>query len=96
MKIQLLLYIVKLQSLKFFSWKKDYKKVKKAKLAHAFNNYAHTYNVETLNSFNPELHLKKTESAIKNKLKKLLNEMKGIKFVITLVLEFKKKTKKKQ
>ena len=32
-----------------------------------------TYNVEILNSFNPEL--KDTESAIKSKLKKLLSEL---------------------
>ena len=35
--------------------------------AHAFKGYASSYNVEILNSFNPELQLKDTESAIKNK-----------------------------
>ena len=44
-------------------------------------------NLEILNSFNPELQLKNTESAIKNKLKNLLNELKSLKFVITLVLQ---------
>ena len=43
-----------------------------------------------MNSFNPELQLKDTESAIKNKLKKLLTALKGFKFATTLVLEFKK------
>ena len=39
------------------------------KQAHAFNGYASSYNVETSSSFNPELQLKDTECAIKNKLK---------------------------
>ena len=53
--------------------------------------YASSYNVEILkNSFNPELQFKDTESAIKNKLLDLLSELKGIKYVTTLVLEFTK------
>ena len=43
-----------------------------------------------LNSFNPELQLKDTESTIKNKLKKELTELRGFKFMATLVLVFKK------
>ena len=43
-----------------------------------------------LNSFNPELQLKDTESTIKNKLKKKLTELRGSKFMATLVLVFKK------
>ena len=40
-----------------------------------------------MNSFNPELQLKKsTEPAIKNKLKELLAELRGFKFVTTLVI----------
>ena len=39
---------------------------------------------------NPELHLKDTESAIKNKLIDLLSVLRGFQFVTTLVLEFKK------
>ena len=38
--------------------------------AYAFKGYASSYNVEILTSFNPEIHLKDIESAIKNKLKK--------------------------
>ena len=49
-----------------------------------------TYNVEILNSFNPEIQLKDTESAIKNKLINLLPELRGFKFVTKLILEFKK------
>ena len=43
-----------------------------------------------LNSFHPQLKLKDTESAIKNKLKIFLSELRGFRFVTTLVLEFKK------
>ena len=43
--------------------------------------------IEILNSFNPELQLKDTYSAIKNKLKKLLTELRGFKFLTGLVLE---------
>ena len=41
-----------------------------------------------LNSFNPELQLG-TESAIESKLIELLTQLKGFKFVTTLVLVFK-------
>ena len=50
----------------------------------------HTFvHLENLNYFNSELQLENTESAIKNKLKNLVNELKGFKFVITLVLQLK-------
>ena len=39
--------------------------VKITKQAHAFKNYASSYNNEIINSFNPQLQLKDTESAIK-------------------------------
>ena len=52
-----------------------------------FKGYASTYNAEMLNSFNPELQLK---SPTKNNLKKLVSELRGFKFMTTLVLEFKK------
>ena len=55
-----------------------------------FKSYASTYNVQILNSFNPELQLKDTESAIKSKLMELLTELKRFKFLTTLVLLFKK------
>ena len=50
---------------------------------------ASTQSVENLNSFKPELQLKDTESATKNKLIDLLSELKGFEFVTTIVLEFK-------
>ena len=59
------------------------------KRVHAFKGYASSYNVDILNSFNPELQLKGTESAIKNKLKKSLTELRRFKFS-TLVLVLKK------
>ena len=64
------------------------KNVKITKRALAFKGYASSYNVEVLNSF-PELQLKDTESAIKNKLTELLTQLKDFKFVAALVLMFK-------
>ena len=64
--------------------------IKVTKREHAFKSFVSTYDVEILNSFNPELQLKDTESAIKNKLKKLLPDLRGFKVVPTLVLVFKK------
>ena len=43
-----------------------------------------------MNSFNTKQQLKDTESAIRNNLIDLLSELRGFKFVITLVLECKK------
>ena len=60
------------------------------KIYHAFEGYAGSYNVEIINSFNPELQIKDTESAIKSKVIGLLTQLKGFKFVTTLVLVFKK------
>ena len=42
-------------------------------------NCMHQYNVKILNLFDPELHLIKTKSEIKNKLKGFLNELKKFK-----------------
>ena len=66
------------------------KRAKTKKGALALKDYVHTYKVEILNHFNPELQLKNMDSAIKNKLKKLWNELTGFDFVITLVLKSKK------
>ena len=68
----------------------------KIKRKDAFKGYASTYNVEVLNSFNPELQLKDAEFAIKIKLIELLTQLKGFKFLTTLVLVFKKKVNIKQ
>ena len=43
-----------------------------------------------MNSFNSELQLKDTESAIRNKITDLLTKLKGFKLVTALVLELKK------
>ena len=42
-----------------------------------------------LNSFNPELQLKDTESTIKGKAIELLTQLRDFKFVTTLALVFK-------
>ena len=62
----------------------DTKKVKVVKITkwkHAFKGYASSYVVEILNSFNPKLQFKDTESAIKNKH----YGFRGFKFVTALV-----------
>ena len=61
------------------------KTIKLTKREHAFKGPASNYNVEILNSFNPELQLKDTESAIKSKLLGLLSELRGFQFVAPLV-----------
>ena len=61
------------------------KNVKITKRAHAFKGYASTYNF-----FNPELQTKDTESAAKSKLIELLTQLRGFKFVKTLILVFKR------
>ena len=57
---------------------------------HAYKVYASTYNVKLLNSFYPELQLEYTASTFRNKLENLLSELRGFKFMATLVLEFRK------
>ena len=69
---------------------KNFLNVKITKRVHAFKGYVSTYNVEILNSFNPELKVKDTESTITSKLIKLWNRLRGIKFVKKAVLVFKK------
>ena len=64
--------------------------VKITKQAHAFKDFAITYNVGILSFFNPELRLKDTESEIKNNLIQLLSKLRGFRFVTALVLVFKK------
>ena len=66
------------------------KNVKATKQVHTFKGYATFYNVEIVTSFNPKLQLKDTESAIKNQLKKILSELRGFKFMTTLVFGFEK------
>ena len=60
------------------------------KQCHAYRVCGSTYNGEILNSFNPEMQFKDTTSAISNKLIDLLTELKGFKFVVSLVSEFEK------
>ena len=53
------------------------------------DNCVHHYNVEILNLFDPELKLINTKPMIKNKVKKLLSELKKLKIQTILVLEYK-------
>ena len=69
------------------------KKAKMTKRSHAYKGYASIYNIEILNSFNPELQLKDAESTIRDKQKDLLSEFRGFQFVATLLLEFQKMVK---
>ena len=66
------------------------KNVKTTKRAEAFKGYTSSDNVEILNSFNRELQLKDTESAIKNRLIDSMTHLKGFKFVTTLILVIKR------
>ena len=66
------------------------KNIKITEQKHAFIGCVSTYNVEILNSFNPELQFIDIDSAIESKLIELLTQLKGFKFVTTLVLVFKK------
>ena len=79
--------VVKRQNVKTLLTKKNAKITKRS---HAYKDYGSSYIADILNSFNPELQLKNSESAIRNKLMGLMTELKGFKFVMTLVIEFKK------
>ena len=54
------------------------KNVKITKRENAFKGLASTNSVEILNSFNLELQLKDTESAVTSKLIQLLTQLKGL------------------
>ena len=58
-----------------------------------FENHTRSYNVEILNSLNTQQQLTSTEPTINNKLKNLWIEFRRFEFIITLVLELKKKKK---
>ena len=55
-----------------------YKKVNMIKGSHAYKGYVSIYNIDILNSFNPELRLKDAESTIRGKQKDLLTKLKGL------------------
>ena len=69
--------------------KNGIKILKITKREHACKGYVSIYDIDILNSFNPELQLKDTESAIKSKLIELLTQLKDFKFVTAIVLVFK-------
>lgn len=66
----------------------DEKNAKIMKRTHAYKCYASSYNVNILNPFNLEIQFKNTESAIINRLKHLLTELRGFNFAKTLVIGF--------
>ena len=82
-EIAIVLYNMAPQNVKK-SWTKIYAKI--ATRSHAYKDYASSYNLDIFNSFNPELQLKYTESAVRNKLIDLLSEGRVFKFVATLVI----------
>ena len=59
----------------------------------AFKAYSPTYYAEMLNLFDPELLYKDAKFALENKFERLLADLRGFKFVITLFLDLKKKSK---
>ena len=65
------------------------------KQTHAYIYYGSTCSNEISNYFNAEIQPKDTESTINNELVDLLAQLKGFKFVASLVLELKKKKMKK-
>ena len=86
-KILIAPYIVKQKKVKIFHVQKNAKIIKQS---HGYKGYASVCSVEILNSFNPELQLRDTVYAIRNKLVDVLAELKDCKFLVKLVLEFKK------
>ena len=66
----------------FFGGKKNAKIMKRS---HVYKSYVSTYNIQIRSSSDLEQQLKDTNSAIRSKLKDLLNELTGFKFVKTLL-----------
>ena len=66
------------------------------KQSHAYSYYRSTYSNEILYYFNAEIQPKDTESTINNELIDLLTELKGFKFVASLVLKLKKENMMKK
>ena len=73
----------------------EIKKYAKMVQYNSSDNCVHHYNIEILNLFDPELQLINTKIMIKNKLNKLLNELKKFKVQVILVLKYKKKNDRK-
>ena len=77
------------KSLYIFLTKPD--EVEKYVQPNSFHNCVYHYNVKILNLFDPEVQLINTKPVIKSTLKKLLNELKSLKFKAVLVLDYIKK-----
>ena len=69
---------------------KQKKIIKNNKTSIFFKGYATTDNVEILNSFNHDLQIKDSDSAVRRRSMVFLTQLKCFKFVITIVLVFQK------
>ena len=67
----------------------EVEKYANAMQSNSSDNCVHRYNIEILNRFDPALQLINTKPMIKNKLKKLLSELK--KFKVQTILVYKKR-----
>ena len=66
-------------------------KVEKYVQSNSSDNCIHRYNVEILNTFDPELQLINIKPVFKNKLKEFLNELKKFKVQKVFVLDYKER-----
>lgn len=71
-KIQLSLYVVKLEN---YLTEQNHTKYKITKQSHAYIGYTSTYNVEISDSYKPELQLIGVKFAIRSKLIDLLTKL---------------------
>ena len=67
--------------------------VEKYEQSNSSDSYIHSYNVDILNLFDPELQLINTKPIIKDQLKKILSELKKFKVRTTLAWTIRKELK---
>ena len=79
-----ILKIKKLSNLQLSKGLPFYSELNIVKNKSAFNDHAHSYNIEIINKKDVIIQLKASEISIKNLFKDLLMEMKGFKYQITL------------
>ena len=64
------------------------------KISKAFKRYARSYRIEIIDSKDPSVQLTVSKSRIKDLFKDFLDEIKGVKYQITVKVLLKKNTKK--
>ena len=64
------------------------------KISKAFKRYARSYRIEIIDSKDPSVQLTVSKSSIKDLFKDFLDEIKGVKYQITVKVLLKKNTKK--